>query len=47
MKKQKCLNVQPKCLMLVFITKNALFAYFWARKKKAIAVFEISTPEFI
>ena len=30
-KKQKCLNFGPKMPYWVFLTKNALFAYFWAR----------------
>ena len=31
-----------------FETKNALFGYFWARiKKKTIAIFEISTFQFV
>ena len=32
----------------VFLTKNALFGYFWARiLKKTIVRFEISTLEFV
>ena len=29
--KQKCLNLGPNCLIWVFLTKIALFGYFWAR----------------
>ena len=42
-KKQKCLNFGPKMPYWVFSTKNAFFAYFWARTlKKTIVIFEIS-----
>ena len=34
--KQKCLNLGPKCLIWVFLTKNALFGYFWARTLKML-----------
>ena len=45
--KQKCLNLGPKCLIWVFLTKNALFGYFWDRSfKKLILIFEISTLKF-
>ena len=30
-----------------FVTQNALFGYFWAKIKKTIVIFEISTLEFV
>ena len=30
----------------VFLTKNVLFGYFWAKIKKKIVIFEISTLKF-
>ena len=38
--KQKCLNSGPKCLAWVFLTKNALFGYFWARILKTFVLFK-------
>ena len=48
MKKQKCLNLEPNRPYWVFLTKNALFGYFWVRiLKKTIVIFEISSLKFV
>ena len=47
-RKQKCLNVGPKMPYWVFLTKNALFGYFWARVlNETIVIFEFCTLKFV
>ena len=52
--KQKCLNLGPKrlylgifgqkCFIWVFLTRNALFGYFWARILKILLSYLKSAP---